>query len=74
MFRDPCTKQTTTRCLFIKTAERMFCDIKTERKFTVGFGKIRWNWAAEIFSNSEKAFKISTTIASNFTSHLGRIF
>ena len=56
-FRDPCTKQTTTRCLFRKTAERMFCDIKTERKFTVGSGKIPCNWAAEIFSNSEKTLK-----------------
>ena len=40
-----------------KTATRMFCDIKTERKFTVGFGKILWNWAAEIFSKSKNALK-----------------
>ena len=38
-FGGPCTKQTTTRSLSGATAETMFCDIKTERKLTVGFGK-----------------------------------
>jgi len=33
-FGDPCTKQKTTRCLFRKTAERMFCDIQTERIYS----------------------------------------
>jgi len=56
--------------LFGKTAERMFCDIKNERKFTVGFGKIPRNWAAEIFSISKRAFKNYTTVAGNLTSHL----
>ena len=56
-FGNPCNKQTATRCLLGKTAKRMFCDIKTERKFTVGFGKIPWNWAAEIISKSKIVFK-----------------
>jgi len=76
-FGDPCTKQTTTRCLFEKTAERMFCDIKTERKFTVGFGKIPGKWAAPIFSKFKTAFKKFYNISRQSykpSRNLGRIF